>query len=94
MDLIETDDQNMMMLGNGMMGSESANMSSMPFNMGVFVMPMTCTSLNELLGSMSSIFGSADGAGRAGGDYATENMMMNMMRQQMMIPGEGMDGMD
>jgi hypothetical protein len=90
----ETDDQDMMMLGDGMMGSETANMSSMPFNMGVFVMPMSCTSPNELLGSMTSMFGSADGAGGTGGDNATENMMMNMMRQQMMMSGEGRDGMD
>lgn len=89
----ETDDENMMM-GQGMMGSESANMSSMPFNMGVFVMPMTCTSPNELLGSMSGMFDLADGAGGAGGDNATQSMMMDMMRQQMMLSGEGMDGMN
>lgn len=86
----ETDDENMMMMGQGMMGSESANMSSMPFNMGVFVMPMTCTSPNELLGSMSGMFDLADGAGGAGGDNATQSMM----RQQMMLSGEGMDGMN
>jgi hypothetical protein len=77
----ETDDENMMMMGQGMMGSESANMSSMPFNMGVFVMPTTCTSLNELLGSMSGMFDLADGAGGAGVDNATQSMMMDMMRQ-------------
>ena len=87
----EIDDENMMM-GKGMMGSETANMSSMPFNMGVFVMPITCTSPNELLGLMSGMFGLANGAGGAGGDNATRSMMMDMMRQQM--PGGGMDGMD
>ena len=86
----ETDDENMMMMGQGMMGSESANMSSMPFNMGVFVMPTMCTSLNELLGSMSGMFDLADGAGGAGGDNATQSMM----RQQMMLSGEEIDGMN
>ena len=90
----ETDDENMMMMGQGMMGSESVNMSSIPFNMGVFVMPMTCTSPNELLGSMSGMFDLADGAGGAGGDNATQSMIMDMMRQQMMLSGEGMDGMN
>lgn len=56
------------------------------------VMPITCTSPNELLGSMSGMFGLANGAGGAGGDNATRSMMMDMMRQQM--PGGGMDGMD
>src|SRR5918996_4166472 len=88
----ETDDESMMMMGESMMGS--SNMSGMPFNMGVFVMPMTCTSPNELLGSMSGMFDLADGAGGAGGDNATQGMMMDMMRQQMMLSGEGMDGMN
>lgn len=93
----ETDDENMMMMGEGMMGSESANMSSMPFNMGVFIMPMMCTSPNELLGSIFGMFGSADGDSAndgMGGDNATQNMMMDMMRQQMMMSGGGMDGMN
>jgi hypothetical protein len=90
----ETDDENMMMMGDGMTGSEGTNMSSMPFNMGVFVMPMTCTSPNELLGLMSGMFGSADGAGGTGGDNATQSRMMDMIRQQMMMPGKGMNGMD
>lgn len=91
----ETDDENMMMMGEGMMGSESA---SMPFNMGVFIMPMTCTSPNELLGSMFGMFGSADGDAASdgtGGDNATQSMMMDMMRQQMMMAGGGdMNGMN
>lgn len=94
----ETADENMMMMGEGMMGSESANMSSMPFNMGVFIMPMTCTSPNELLGSMFGMFGSADGDAASdgtGGDNATQSMMMDMMRQQMMMSGGGdMNGMN
>jgi hypothetical protein len=90
----ETDDENMTMMGHEIMGNAGTNMSSMPFNMGVFVMPMTCTSPNELLGLMSGMFGSANGAGGMGGDNTTQNMMMNMMRQQMTTPGNGMNGMD
>ena len=89
----ETYGENMTMMGHEMMGTEGTNMSSMPFNMGVFVMPMTCTSPNELLGLMSGMFGSANGAGGMGGDNATQSMMMNMMRQQMMMPGKGMNRM-
>ena len=92
----ETDDESMMMMGENMMGTDSANMSSMPFKMGVFVMPMTCTSPNELLGSLSGMFGSEDGGltnGGSGGDNATQGMMMDMMRQQMMSDG-GMNGMN
>ena len=92
----ETGDENMMMMSEGMMGSERAIMSSMPFNMGVFIMPMSCTSPNELLGSMSGMFGSADGDlvnSVDGGDNATQNMMMDMMRQQMQSGG-GMNGMN
>ena len=90
----ETVGENMTMMGHEMMGNEGTNMSSMPFNMGVFVMPMTCTSPNELLGLMSGMFGSANGAGGMGGDNATQSMMMNMMRQQMMSNGGGMNGMN
>ena len=93
----ETEDESMMMMGENMMGSDSANMSSMPFRMGVFVMPMTCTSPNELLGSMFGMFGSEDGDltnGERGGDNATQGMMMDMMTQQMMSEGDGMNGMN
>jgi hypothetical protein len=92
----ETDDESMMMMGENMMGS--ANMSDMPFNMGVFVMPMTCTSPNELLGSMSGMFGLAGGnssSSESGSDNSTQSMMMGMMGQQMMSSGDmnGMNGM-
>jgi hypothetical protein len=92
----ETDDESMMMMGKNMMGS--ANMSSMPFNMGVFVMPMTCTSPNELLGSMFGMFVSAGGDSsnsENGSDNSTQSMMMDMMGQQMMSSGDmnGMNGM-
>ena len=67
----KTDGENMTMMDDETMGNEVTNMSSMPFNMGVFVMPTTCTSPNELLGLMSGMFGSANGAGGMGGDNAT-----------------------
>jgi hypothetical protein len=92
----ETDDENMMMMGDNMFGSEGANMSGMPFNMGVFVMPMTCTSPGELLGSMFGMFGTADGDSAnsgSGGDNATQSTMMGMMGQQMISSG-GMNGMN
>jgi hypothetical protein len=92
----ETDDESMMMMGESMMGS--SNMSGMPFNMGVFVMPMTCTSPNELMGSMFGMFGSAGGDSsnsESGSDNSTQSMIMDMMGQQMMSSGEmnGMNGM-
>ncbi|HET6640873.1 MAG TPA: hypothetical protein VFG77_04645 [Nitrososphaeraceae archaeon] len=92
----ETDDESMMMMGENMMGG--ANMSGMPFNMGVFVMPMTCTSPNELLGSMFGMSGSAGGdssISESGSDNSTQSMMMDMMGQQMMSSGDmnGMNGM-
>jgi hypothetical protein len=90
----DTDGESTMMMGENMMGS--ANMSGMPFNMGVFVMPMTCTSPNELLGVMFGMFGSAGGDssnGESGSDNSTQSMTMNMMGQQMMSSG-GMDGMN
>ena len=93
----ETDNESMMMMGENMMGTDSANMSSMPFRMGVFVMPMTCTSPNELLGSMFGMLGSGDVGltnGGSGEDNATQGMMMDMMRQQMMSNGGGMNGMN
>jgi hypothetical protein len=80
----ETDDESMMMMGENMMGS--ANKSGMPFNMGVFVMPIACTSPNELLGSMFGMFGSASGDSSNSEDRSdnlTQSMMMNMMGQQM-----------
>jgi hypothetical protein len=56
---------------------------SLPFKMGVLAMPMMCTTPNQLLGSLSGIFG-----GMTGGDgNATQKMMMGMMEQQMESSG-------
>ena len=64
-----------MMMGNGNM--------SMPFNMGVVVMPTMCATPNQLLGSLTGMFG--DSGGNEGD--ATQQMMMEMMGQQMMSGG-------
>ena len=84
------DMMNMMMGGGGnmtdssMMGLGDGNMS-MPFNMGVLVMPTMCTTPGQLLGSLTGMMG---GGGMAGdGGNATQQMMMGLMQQQMMSEG-------
>src|SRR5919112_1145377 len=76
-----------MMMGGGnmtdgtmMMGGSGGNMS-MPFNMGVLAMPLMCTTPNQLLGSMTGMFG---GGMTGDDDNATQQMMMGLMQQQMM----------
>ena len=90
-----------MMNGNGdnetedgmMMGDDNGNKSMTPFNMGVMVTPMMCTSPNELLGAFSGMLGGGSNATENGnGDNATEQMAMNMVQQQMMMAGDGLDG--
>jgi hypothetical protein len=83
-----------MMMGGGnmtegtmMMGG--GNNMSLPFNMGVLLMPTMCTTPNQLLGSVSGMFGE----GMTGDDNnATKQMMMGLMQQQMMSMG-GMENM-
>jgi hypothetical protein len=81
------DMMNMMMGGSdmtdGTMMMGGSNMS-MPFNMGVMVMPTMCTTPNQLLGSMAGMMGD-----EMNGDdgNATQQMMMGMMGQQMMSGG-------
>jgi|SRR5215208_4516362 hypothetical protein len=76
-----------MMMGGGnmtdgtmMMGGSGGNMS-LPFNMGVLAMPLMCTTPNQLLGSMTGMFG---GGMTGDDDNATQQMMMGLMQQQMM----------
>lgn len=51
-----------MMMGDGNMTNGSMMMDnnnmSMPFNMGVLVLPTMCTTPNQLLGSLTGMFGS------------------------------------
>ena len=87
----ETEDG--MMMGDMMMGDDNGNMSMTPFNMGVMVTPMMCTSPNELLGAFSGMLGGGSNATENGnGDNATEQMAMNMVQQQMMMADDGLDG--
>jgi hypothetical protein len=88
----ETEDG--MMMGDMMMGDDNGNMSMTPFNMGVMVTPMMCTSPNELLGAFSGMLGGGDSNAteNGNGDNATEQMAMNMVQQQMMMAGGGLDG--
>jgi hypothetical protein len=92
----ETEDGMMMgdmMMGDMMMGDDNGNMSMTPFNMGVMVTPMMCTSPNELLGAFSGMLGGgSNAAGNGNGDNATEQMAVNMVQQQMMMAGGGLDG--
>jgi hypothetical protein len=86
----ETEDG--MMMGDMMMGDNNGNISMTPFNMGVMVTPMMCTSPNELLGAFSGMLGGGSNATENGnGDNATEQMAMNMVQQQMMMAGGGSD---
>lgn len=86
----ETGNGMMGMMG-GMLGGESANMSMMPFKMGVLVMPMMCTTPAEMLEMVSGMFGDT----LATDANSTQQMMMGMMGQQMMIPPDGgFAGMD
>ncbi|MDQ4013085.1 MAG: hypothetical protein M3146_05090 [Thermoproteota archaeon] len=73
--------------GSLMMGG--GNNMSLPFNMGVLIMPTMCTTPNQLLGSVSGMFGE----GITGDDNnATKQMMMGLMQQQMTSMG-GMENM-
>src|SRR5687768_6793458 len=74
---------------NGSMMMDNNNMST-PFNMGVLVLPTMCTTPNQLLGSLTGMFGS-EGMNGADGN-ATQQMMMKMMGQQMNMSG-GVMGM-
>lgn len=82
-----------MMMGEGNMTNGSMMMDnnnmSMPFNMGVLVMPTMCTTPNQLLGSLTGMFGSE---GMNGADGNATQQMMKMMGQQMNMSG-GVMGM-
>ena len=86
----ETEDG--MMMGDMMMGDDNGNISMTPFNMGVMVTPMMCTSPNELIGAFSGMLGGSNATENGNGDNATEQMAMNMVQQQMMMAGGGSDG--
>jgi hypothetical protein len=77
-----------MMTGGGNMTDGTMMMGggdnmSLPFNMGVLIMPTMCTTPNQMLGSVSGMFGE----GMTGDDNATKQMMMGLMQQQLMSMG-------
>ena len=75
-----------MMNGNGYNETDmSRNMSMPQLNMGVVTMPVVCTSLDEILGSIGGMAG-------GGGDNETQDQVMGML--QKMMSGGGLDGMD
>jgi hypothetical protein len=82
-----------MMMGDGNMTNGSMMMDnnnmSMPFNMGVLVMPTMCATPNQLLGSLTGMLGSE---GMNGADGNATQQMMKMMGQQMNMSG-GVMGM-
>lgn len=70
--------------GNMTNGTMMGNNMSMPFKMGVLTMPMMCTTTKELVGSLSGMFG-----GIADKSNATQQTIMDMMKQQMMASDAG-----
>jgi hypothetical protein len=59
--------------------------------MGILAMPMMCTTQADILGMVITMFSGADGAD----GNATKQMMMDMMKQQMMmLSSGGLEGMD
>jgi hypothetical protein len=85
-----------MMMGGGNMTDGTMMMGggnmSMPFNMGVMVMPTMCTTPNQLLGSMTGMMGMMGDEMNGNDGNATQQMMMGMIGQQMMSGG-GMENM-
>jgi hypothetical protein len=71
--------------GSMMMGLGGGNMS-MPFNMGVVIMPTMCTTPGQLLGSMTGTMGD-EMFGGGDGNATQQQMMMGLMGQQMMSGG-------
>jgi hypothetical protein len=67
-----------------------ANMSIMPFKMGVLAMPMMCITPAEILQLVSGMFSGDDADANTDGN-ATEQMIMSMMKEQMMnmMPSDG-----
>lgn len=74
-----------MSMMNGNETDMSRNMSMPQLNMGVVTMPVVCTSLDEILGSIGGMAG-------GGGDNETQDQVMGML--QKMMSGGGLDGMD
>ena len=73
--------------GDGMMQMMGGNMSRLPFEMGVLAMPLMCTTPGDI------ISGQFEADADTGGNE-TQDMTMNEMIQQMMMSGNGSNGMN
>ena len=75
---------------NEVNNNAQANMSILPFKMGVLATPMMCITPAEILQSVSGMF-SGDDADASTDGNATEQMIMSMMKEQMMnmMPSDG-----
>jgi hypothetical protein len=75
---------------NEVNNNAQANMSMLPFKMGVLATPMMCITPAGILQSVSGMF-SGDDADASTDGNATEQMIMSMMKEQMMnmMPSDG-----
>lgn len=71
--------------GDGMMQMMGGNMSRMPFKMGVLAMPLMCSTPGDIISGQFE----ADAEGNE-----IQDMTMNEMIQQMMMAGNGSNGMN
>jgi hypothetical protein len=75
----ETDDEMMQIMGG--------NMSRMPFKMGVMAMPLMCTTPGDIISGQFEADADTEG-------NETQDKSMNEMIQQMMMSGNGSNGMN
>jgi hypothetical protein len=75
----ETDDEMMQIMGG--------NMSRMPFKMGVMAMPLMCTTPGDIISGQFEADANTEG-------NETQDKSMNEMIQQMMMSGNGSNGMN
>jgi hypothetical protein len=73
--------------GDGMMQMMGGNMSHMPFKMGVLAMPLMCTTPGDIISGQFEADADTEG-------NETQDMTMNEMIQQMMMSGNGSNGMN
>jgi hypothetical protein len=73
--------------GDGMMQMMGGNMSRLPFEMGVLAMPLMCTTPGDIISGQFEADADTE-------DNETQDMTMNEMIQQMMMSGNGSNGMN
>jgi hypothetical protein len=74
-------------LKQGMMQMMGGNMSRMPFKMGVLAMPLMCSTPGDIISGQFEADADTEG-------NETQDMTMNEMIQQMMMAGNGSNGMN